>query len=342
MKKRATIRDVAERAGVSTTTVSFVLNERAGEVISARVRARVLQAAEELEYHPSAAARWLARQRTHNLALVFYRDTATIANAFYSFVLQGIIRETARRQYNLLFSFVDEVYTGSKDLPQAVREGNTEGVLLMHHASPQMVADIRALGIPVAAIDVHPELADVHVIQTDDYLGSELATRHVLELGHRRVGFLHAASERASIARRAEGFLQATAGLETAGLFDCGELTLTAAAARVTELLASSARPTALVCANDELAMGALQAAQALGVDVPRELSLVGFDDIQMSRFMNPPLTTVAVDKEGMGRDAVAALVALVEGKPSPTSAGSGGVQLVVRQSTSAPGQRFS
>lgn len=338
MKKRATIRDVAEKAGVSIATVSFVLNKRAGEAISERVRARVLQVAEELEYHPSAAARWLARRRTHNLALVLYRDTSTIADAFYSVVLQGIIRETARRKYNLLFSFVGEVYTSSKDLPQAVRERNAEGVLLMHHACPAMVADIRALGIPVAAIDVYPELADVHSIQTEDHLGSELATRHVLELGHRRVAFLHAASERCSIARRVEGFLRATAGLDTAVLLDCGELRASRAAARVTELLTSPARPTALVCANDELALGALQAAQTLGVEVPRELSLVGFEDAAASRFVNPPLTTVAVDTAGMGRGAVAALAALVEGNPLPSPAVPGGVQLVVRQSTSAPG----
>src|SRR5690606_13418357 len=144
------IRDVAQRAGVSIATVSFVLNKRAGETISEKVRRRVTEAAEQLDYHPSASARGLARQRTHNLALVFYRDASTIANAFYSYVVQCYIIETTRQSYNLLFSFVDDEYAGPKQLPQALRERNAEGVLLMHFTSHAMVNDIRALGVPIA------------------------------------------------------------------------------------------------------------------------------------------------------------------------------------------------
>src|SRR5690606_35491459 len=126
------------------------------------------------------SARGLARKRTHNIAIICYRDPSTIAIAFYSLVVQGIIKETTKREYNLLFSFVDEVYKGSKDLPQALREQNTEGVLLMHLTSVQMVGNIKRLGVPMVAIDVFPHLDGVPVIETDNHTGAMIATQHLI------------------------------------------------------------------------------------------------------------------------------------------------------------------
>jgi DNA-binding LacI/PurR family transcriptional regulator len=339
MKKRPTIRDVAEKAGVSIATVSFVLNKRPGEAISERVRKRVTKAAEQLAYHPSASARGLATQRTRNLALVSYRDPSAIANPFYSFVVQGIIKETTRREYNLLFSFVDDIYEGAKDLPQAVRERNAEGVLVMHLTSKEMATDIQQLGVPIAAIDVYPHLDDAFCVDIDNVQGAKLATNHLLELGHRRLGFIYGAPERVSIAQRADGFREALAeaGLGRASasaLYECEQLNHDSGYARAKELLASPKPPTGIVCANDELAAGVLRAAYELGVSVPRQLSVVGFDNIVMSDYSNPPLTTVGIDKEEMGRRAVAGLLDLVEKKATSLEVVRMHVDLVVRKST--------
>jgi LacI family transcriptional regulator len=341
VKKWATIRDVAEKAGVSIATVSFVLNKRAGEAISERVRKRVLKAAAALDYHPSASARGLARKRTHNIAIIFYRDPSSIANAFYSFVVQGVIKETTKRQYNLLFSFVDEVYRGSKDLPQALREQNTEGVLLMHMTSVKMVEDIKRFGVPMVAIDVYPHLDGVPAIETDNHAGAMLATQHLLDLGHKRVVFLHGALERTSIGERAAGFQEAmtSAGhtkLPRSAMVACDDLSFEASYARTKRLLVSKRRPTGIVCANDEVATGVLRAAADVGVRVPEQLSVVGFDDIEMSRFTQPPLTTVGIDKEGMGRTAVNILIDTVEGK-NPGAPARVPVKLIKRKSTAAP-----
>ena len=140
--KRATIKDVAKRASVSTATVSFVLNDNPNETISSAVRQRVLEAARHLNYHASAAAASLARKRIRNVGLVFYNEDDTIANHFYSFVVQGAIKEAIQRDYNLLFSYVEAAYRSYQDLPKIVREKNAEGVLLMRHAHPKMVADM--------------------------------------------------------------------------------------------------------------------------------------------------------------------------------------------------------
>lgn len=324
---------------MSIATVSFVLNKRAGETISEKVRRRVTEAAEQLDYHPSASARGLARQRTHNLALVFYRDASTIANAFYSYVVQGIIKETTRQSYNLLFSFVDDEYAGPKQLPQALRERNAEGVLLMHFTSHAMVNDIRALGVPIAAIDVVPPLEDTIRVDIDNHLGATLATQHLLGLGHRRLAFIYGAPERASIAGRRQGFTDALrqAGVRmprAAALHDCGELTHEAGYQRARRILAQKKPPTGIFCANDELAAGVLRAAHELGIGVPAQLSVVGFDDIAMSHFTDPPLTTISVDKEGMGRLAVAALIQVIDGQASVVDVEPGAVRLVSRQSS--------
>ncbi len=345
MKKRATIRDVAEKAGVSIATVSFVLNKRAGEAISEKVQKRVLKAAEQLDYHPSASARGLARQRTHNLALVFYRDPSSIANAFYSFVVQGIIKETTKREYNLLFSFVDDVYEGSKQLPQALRERNAEGVLLVHMTSAKMVEDIRGLGVPVAAVDVVPHLDDVFSVEIDNASGARLATEHLVELGHRRLAMVAGGRDRASIAERERGFLEALAevGLEQAGstpVYDCGDLSHDAGYEGAKQLLSSPERPSAVFCANDEVAAGVLQAAYELDIEVPQELSVVGFDDITMCRYTNPPLTTIGIDKEEMGRRAVRGLLDMIDEKAPTGRPERMNVELVKRQSTAAVSSR--
>jgi DNA-binding LacI/PurR family transcriptional regulator len=116
--KRSTIRDVAKAAGVSTATVSFVLNEHPGEVISEKVRLRVRQVARELDYHPSASAAGLARKRTRNVAIIFYRWDTAISNQFYSFVVQGAIKEAIEQEHNLLFSDLNRAYRGHADLPK--------------------------------------------------------------------------------------------------------------------------------------------------------------------------------------------------------------------------------
>ena len=305
--KRATIKDVAKRAGVSTATVSFVLNQNPKEAISETVRARVLEAARALSYHPSAAAAALARRRVRNVALVFYKDDDTITNPFYSFVVQGAIKEAIERDYDLLFSYVDATYAGYESLPKIVREKNAGGVLFMRRIEPRMVADIQALGIPVVAVDEMPRIEGLNSVQIDNKKGGTLAAEHLFRLGHEH--------------RDALSFWD---GYEVA------------------RQLIEKQRLTALFCANDEMAAGVLRAGHELGLEIPRDLSVVGFDDIIMSNYTDPPLTTVKVVKEHMGRRAMTRLVELVERTDTRVKVEVAPVELVVRQSSGRPKERQS
>ena len=342
MRKKSTIRDVAKAAGVSIATVSFVLNKHPNEVISEKVKQRVWKAAKDLDYHASATAAGLARKRTRNVAIVFFQDESTIANSFYSFVIQGAIQEAIEKEYNLLFSFVDTVYRGYQDLPRIIQERNAEGVLFMRRIHPKMVRDIQGRGIPVVAIDSYPAMKSVDSLQIDSRRGGQLAAEHLFDLGHTRLAMLSAAADRPSIADRVAGFEAAFKARRRkfsprTHVIECSRLDSVPAYETARRVLQRKHRPTALFCANDEMAAAVLRAAHELGIAVPAELSVVGFDNVPLSYFTSPQLTTIGLVKEQLGRRGMARLLELVEGGNGKVRRETVPVDLVLRASTAQP-----
>lgn len=344
MAKKPTIKDVASRAGVSIATVSFVLNKHPGEVISEGVKKKVWAAARALDYHPSATAAGLARKRTRNVAIIFYKDEETISNQFYSFVIQGAIKEAIEKHYNLLFSYINETYKGYADLPKIIQEKNAEGALFMRMVHPKLVRAIQERGIPVVAIDHFPPIKNVNSMQIDNRTGGMLAAQHLIELGHRRLAMIYAAKERPSIEERVQGFQAAFEKFEVpvsrrSALFEARSLTFDGGHEAALTVLKRQRIPTGVCCANDEMAAGVLRAAHQLGLSVPEDLSVVGFDDITMANYTDPPLTTVGVVKEHLGRRAMTRLLELVEGTDQEVKREVVPVRLIVRGSTAHPRQ---
>lgn len=342
--KRSTIRDVAERAQVSTATVSFVLNNNPNEAISDKVKKRVLEAAAALSYHPSATAAGLKRKHTHNVGLIFYKEDDAIANQFYSYVVQGAVKEAVERDYNLLFSFMGSSYTGFNDLPKVIRERNVEGVLFIRQTLPKMIRDLQSFGLPIVAIDNTPRIKGIDSLQIDNRLGAGLAAAHLVELGHRRLAFLGPVEAPPSVEERAEGFTErATSfGAPKPQLISAAEFNFDAAYAATLKALKTKGKPppTAIFCANDLMAAGALRAAREAALHVPRDLSVIGFDDIAMSRYTDPPLTTIGVVKEHLGRRAMGLLIERIQGSTAKTQAELAPVSLVLRSSTAPPSAR--
>src|SRR5579871_1946876 len=341
MGSNPTIKDVAKKAGVSITTVSFVLNRRSDVAISEEVKKRVLAAARELDYHPSAMAAGLAGRRTRNLGVVFYLEDNVISNQFYSFVIEGMVKEAVGKNFNLLFSYVDSAYCGYPSLPQIVREKNVDGVLLVGRSEPKMVADIQERRIPVVAVDNYPELPGVDTVQTDNKQGGILAVDHLIQLGHKQIGLLTAPGGRPSLEERQEGWKAAHVRNNLAAskdlVFQCQNLTFYEGYAAAKEILKKQKKTTALFCVNDEMAAGVLRAAREVGRDVPRDLSVVGFDNITMSNYTDPPLTTISAAKEYMGKVAVDRVLEILENRELHPKRLQAPVELIVRQSTSKP-----
>ena len=340
MTKRPTIKDVANKARVSVATVSFVLNNASGQPIGKAVRDRVQKAAQTLNYHPNASAAHLARRRTRHVAIVLYEEEYLLSNSFYSRVVEGALKHALEREYHLLFSYLKADYTGKSDLPTVIAQQNTEGVLFIKRLVPEMAADIASIGVPMVAIDQFLPSPWVSSVTMENRRGGTLAAEHLRQLGHKNVAILAGGLERSSIAERVKGFSDA---LRASGpnaprrspIWKCTKLTFEAGYAAAIKGLRKSSQITGLFCVNDEMVAGAIRAAHELGYRVPSQLSVVGFDDIDLARYIDPPLTTIGVDKLELGRRAMSRLIDLIEGRTKDVVEERVDVKLIVRGTTS-------
>ena len=330
----ATIADVAARAGVGASTVSRVLN---GGQVSATARARVLAAIDELAYRPLASARALVWGTTGTLGLIipFFTNPSAVER------VRGVLAAVNRTPFELIVCNVADAAQRDAYLGPRAPLDRTDGLLIVS-LSPRddEVVALKRAGRPVVLVDAqHPDLPRLVV---DDVRGGTLATRHLLELGHERIAFVGDASEPGlgfvSSARRFTGYCEA---LRAAGVPVRRTLRRTGSHGRLVahrltrELLSLPDPPTAVFAASDTQALGVLEAAQAEGFDVPGDLSVVGFDDLEVAAYVG--LTTVRQPLEDSGRRGVERLVAVVRGEDHGPLEEELELELAVRRTTAPP-----
>jgi DNA-binding LacI/PurR family transcriptional regulator len=320
---RVTSVDVARRAGVSQSTVSLVLTGKSAGRISARTEAAVRRAAEELGYRPNAAARALRTGVARTVGMV----VTDVTHPFFGFVLRGAQIAAWRAGYAV--ALVDVANDPDQELAtfEALRAGPADGFLFFTIEPPERS------GEHVVAIEVAPP--GMAAVRFDVERGTDLAVGHLLELGHERIGHLAAEIDGETFRRRRARLeaLLASAGAPTAPR---AHSPFRFEPARVAALELLESRPTAVFCDDDILAGGVYLAARELGLRIPGDLSVVGFDDLPFARVFEPPLSTIAIDPEELGASAFEMLRALIAGEP----AGPDRVlpaELVVRGSTAPP-----
>ncbi|MBT2496353.1 LacI family DNA-binding transcriptional regulator [Microbacterium sp. ISL-59] len=297
--------DVARAAGVSQTTVSRIVNGHEG--VSERVRAKVEAAIQQLDYRPNLSARSLVTSRTQTIGVVL----GDPRNSYYAELLHTISDDLNRAGYRALI--LSGRADTTEDLARTLRETNVDGVILTTTLlSPDDEGRIVSLGVP--AVTMGPgAVPDNDSISPDNVDGGRIAGRHLASLGHRRIGVIAGPLGTTSVRDRHEGFLSE---LEAAGvvfdpsLLDVADLDYTRAFEAATRLLQLPEPPTALFCHNDLVAFGALNAAKALGIGVPDEVSVLGFDDVAMSSWQAFDLTTVRQPILDMAHGAVELLLA--------------------------------
>jgi DNA-binding LacI/PurR family transcriptional regulator len=331
-RRRPTIADVARRAGVSQAAVSFAVNDRPG--VSPETRARILRAAEELGWRPSAHARALTEARARAIGLVLAREPSRLEmDSFFVRFLGGIERTLAPRDFALLLQLVpaDEgIDLSSYERLSAA--GRVDGFLLTDvQLNDPRFELLAATRMPVVVAG-HP-VSDCPFpwVETEHGAGMAAAAEHLLELGHRRIGFLGGASELEFVQLRLARWREA---LEAAGVEPGPIVYVDAeqdAAVRAHELL--DARPTAVACTSDPLALAVVAAARERGLTVPGDISVTGFDDSPLASLASPGITSVRVDYAEFGAAATEALLAGIEGEPPPDYRPST-PELVVRAST--------
>lgn len=328
------IEDVARAAGVSTATVSRALNKP--ESVREPLRTQVLQAITALGYVPHAGARALKLQRSGTVGAVF----PTIDNAIFAKAIDALQQRLADAGLQLLIA--TSGYNPDTEARQAlnlVTRGADALVLVGVGQSPELLQRLRQRELPTVHTMVYPPPPGLVCVGFDNARAMGQAVRYLLDLGHRRIAMLaglSACNDRASA--RVEGV---RAALKKAGLSlppqHLVERPYGLAEAREGLRLLMSAKPapTAIVCGNDVLALGALLEAQKLGIDVPRALSIVGFDDLEMARHVHPALTTLHVPTQLLWHTVADRVIAALEQTPVP-AATEVEVELVVRDSTAA------
>lgn len=339
MPPRPTIADVARAAGVSKGAVSFALNDRPG--VADATRARILAAAAELRWTPNHRARALSSSRALTVGLVVARQPQTLsADPFFPAFIAGIETTLADRGQALLLQVVPDQEFERRSYEALAANGRVDGVFLTDlRVDDPRPALLESLGLPTVVIAPGPLECPWPVVAVDDRPGIAAAVGHLAALGHRRIAHVAGSVEFVHTRSRHEAWAGAlaAAGLDAVSSVH-SDFSPAGGAHATRQLLDSPEPPTAIVYANDLMAIAGMSAAQTRGLHVPDDLSITGFDDTAIAAHLRPPLTTVRTDVVGWGRAAAVCLLRLVDGGTCPDVT-LPPPQLVLRTSTASPPQ---
>lgn len=333
-----TIDEIARLAQVSPATVSKVLNNR--PYVSTATRARVEQVIAETGFVPSQRARGLSKRRSFILGLLIpYTSDQLFADPHLLEIMRGIEAEANRHNYNLLLSTARAPIDAAGAFTRLLRSDVIDGAVVVEtlevHPLAASLAQQQAPWVMVG----YPGSAAIPSVHADDFGGALAATRHLLALGHTRLGVISSTPRPYALEERLRGV---RAALAEAGqqleerLITTGDFSIESGEVGAHALLDQPEPPTAIFALNDRMALGVLRAAQARGLSVPLELSVVGFDDIALATLFTPPLTTVRQPGYRLGDAAAAALFELLEGAGQAASA-TLPTELIVRGTTAPP-----
>ncbi|QUJ69484.1 substrate-binding domain-containing protein (plasmid) [Photobacterium sp. GJ3] len=304
----ATMKDIARLAGVSTSTVSHVINK--SRFVSEEIAARVNRAAKELNYAPSALARSLKVNRTQTIGML----VTTSTNPFFGEVVKGVERSCYQKGYNLILCNTEGDSERMKASIDTLLQKRVDGLLLMCSTLEGEQIDVfeRYPDIPVVVMDWGPMSFVSDKIQDNSYQGGYLAARYLIDCGHQEIGCITGPLIKHQAQIRYEGFKHA---LSEAGLvvqhdwivesdFECE-----GGYHAFNKIFASGSLPSVIFACNDMMAMGVINAANEKGIRIPEDLSLIGYDDIHIAKFMTPSLTTIHQPKYRLGQAAVETLL---------------------------------
>ncbi|MGJ8609560.1 MAG: LacI family DNA-binding transcriptional regulator [Octadecabacter sp.] len=329
-KSGPTLKDIAQATGVSVAAVSKVLNNREG--VGDATRARILQTIDDLGYNGRAG-----RETALGPATLLTLEQYVANDAFYREIMDSVTLACGTHGFDMALA----VHRTTDDIAQAIQDGTVKGPLvLMGVDHPDMVDEVVARGLPAVIVNGMDRTMRLTSVSPDYHFGAWVATRHLLTLGHRDI--LHVTHPyRESIRRRIDGFRNA---LEEVGvpydpdlhILDLGTPDNISLAARdvVLARLQKGKMPTALFCMNDMVAMGAMQAVQSMGLSVPDDVSIIGFDGLTMGGYATPALTSVQTNRDSLGRIGVKLLAESMTQSPVSVQRVTTGGDLLLRRST--------
>lgn len=326
-----TIHEVARRAKVSITTVSRTINTPS--LVDPATAKRVSAAIEELKYYPDTHARSLVSGRSRILGLI----VSDITNPFFPELVQGFEDIATRQGYDVLVSSTNYDSARMTLSVRRMLERKVEGVAVMtSEMDDHLIEQFARRSVPMVFLDVGTPGEHISNIVVDYAMGVNEAVAHLVGLGHRRIGFVSGPQDLLSAQARRGAFVRS---IEAYGIASDGRLIVqgdhkvTGGLDAMNRLLKLPERPTAVLASNDLTAVGMMRAVRLAGLVVPRDISIVGFDDIWLAEFTEPPLTTVRLSRRELAEKACGALIAGLSAAPRPREYGVE-THLVIREST--------
>jgi DNA-binding LacI/PurR family transcriptional regulator len=334
MEMKATIYDIAKEAGVSIATVSKVMNGKGR--ISAETRSAVFAIMERLDFQPSVIASALTGKKTFTLGLL----VPDVSNPFFAEIARAIEDQGHQLGYSVVMCNTDNKDEKIERYISLLLQKSVDGIIIATGIErKEILEQLLVKGLPIVLIARELPLIAVDTVVVDDYVGGCMAANHLLQIGHSEIAFLAESQKVSSSRERMRGFrqtmLDAGLTLNEQWLKVC-DYKVEDGNSKALELLQEDRRPTAIFACNDMLAVGALQAAMQMKINVPSELSIISFDNTILSSVTNPPLTTIAQPMEQMGKLAVDLIVENIKEENHQKQRIVLRPELIIRESTSA------
>ncbi|MFK7805576.1 MAG: LacI family DNA-binding transcriptional regulator [Anaerolineae bacterium] len=312
-KEKITIHDIAHKAGVSISTVSRVLNDN--KKVRESARSAVLEAIDELDYHPNVFASSLAGGRSKTIGII----TQYISSPFFDSILSGIMNEMGGGDYHPLFADGQWQADRERRSLEAFIDRKVDGLIILGGVLPENELIALAAKLPLIIIGRNIAPIQEACISLDNFGGAYLATQHLIDKGHRKIVHLTGILRHQDAQRRLAGYRQAItdAGLSVDENFVIeGDFSEQSGVDATENLLADGLEFTAVFAANDQMAMGVRLALYRQGIRVPEDVSLIGFDDQPASAFLTPPLTTIGQPALKIGKSAAQRILAQIQDRP--------------------------
>ncbi|MGG4491479.1 LacI family DNA-binding transcriptional regulator [Metabacillus idriensis] len=331
-----TIKDIAKAAGVSITTVSRALNGYSD--VNEKTRQKISRIAKELNYSPNTLARGLVMKKSKTIGmLVSGMDRVSSKDNFTFEVLSGVNECISERDYDLVLFSTTTTKQREKTYSQLCRERRVDGAILqgMKIDDPYLKEVVES-DIPCMLIDIPIASNSVGYVTTDNVLGAKRAVEHLISLGHTKIALINGHDQAYVSKQRLKGYLDALKEAKLEGKEDwivSGDFSEEKAELVTERLLLEHPEITAVFCASDLMALGAMKSAKASGKDVPEGLSVIGYDNILLAAYSNPALTTIAQNKFELGYQAANSLIDMLEGK-SGSNVITLKTDLIIRDST--------
>lgn len=314
--QKLTIREIAKMAGVSPTAVSFVINSKPG--VSDETRRKVNEVIKNTNFVPSMNSRRLFFKKSYNISIVINKTSSPFDNLFYFEIAKGLLEKSKQYGYNIVFTDVD-IKGSTIILPDIIKHNDTDGVIFLQDTDKVVLKEIDKNNIPYVVVDAHSTPENITVVAADYELSSYFAVSYLIKSGHKDIAFIGSSFIPGFHMQVFGGYKRALDEINASvplSWIQNDAVDETSSYKCMEKILCSKSAPTAVFCAGDIFAIGAMKCTKENGFGVPKDISFISIDDILLSRYFETKLTTIRIDMTQMGKIAMELIIKKINNEP--------------------------